>query len=158
MLTQSFFNGVIRCGGMGIRLVSDFSVVFSALGDTGGNVGAEVLGARKEGSASIINSSSSAIGGLEEEAAAVGWRVDEPVSFSSISPSSSWMSFCEGSAVLAFFLEIFLRFLRGAEMGALGWDEATCVTTMAARWIPGVVFSVKEKLTSQSQPSHILKR
>lgn len=140
MLTQSFFKGVIRCGGMGIRLVSDFSVVFSTSGDTGGNVGAEVLGARKEGSASIINSSSFAIGGLDEEAAAVGWRVDEPISFPSISPSSSCMSFCEGSALCAFFLKIFLRFLRGAEIGAFGWDKATCVTTMAARWMdPGVL-------------------
>lgn len=136
---------------MGIRLVSDFSVVFSALADKGGNVGAEVLGARKEGSASIINSSSSAIGGLDEEAAAVGWRIDGPVSFSSI---SSWMSFCEGSAVRAFFLEIFLRFFRGAEIGAFGWDEETCVTTMAARWIQGV-FSMEEKLQSQIGRAHV---
>ena len=61
MCSQSFFNGVIRCGGMGIRLVSDFKVNFSAPGATGANEGASVVvgGASCVRSVSIMSSSSS---------------------------------------------------------------------------------------------------
>ena len=58
--SQSFFSGVIRCGGMGIRLVSDFKVDFSAPGATGAKEGASVVGgANCVGSVSIMSSSSS---------------------------------------------------------------------------------------------------
>jgi len=60
MFSQSFFSGVMRWGGTGIRLVSDFKVVFSAPGATRGKDGAVLDGTKDEGSVSIIKASSSA--------------------------------------------------------------------------------------------------
>ena len=60
MLIQSFFSGDIRWGGIGIRLISDFSDVWSAEPVNAGNEGADEGGsAVTEGLVSIITSSSS---------------------------------------------------------------------------------------------------
>lgn len=61
MLIQSLFSGDIRCGGIGIRLISDFSEVWSAAPVRAGNEGTEVGAGPvvEEGLVSIISSSSS---------------------------------------------------------------------------------------------------
>jgi hypothetical protein len=41
MLTQSFLRGVIRCGGIGIRLRSDVREALNAEAGSGGKAGAE---------------------------------------------------------------------------------------------------------------------
>lgn len=60
MLIQSFFIGVMRCGGMGTRLVSVLDVVEESedLGRVGNDGAVEGVGA-DSGSTSIITSSSS---------------------------------------------------------------------------------------------------
>ena len=65
MFIQSFFRGVIRCGGIGTRLVSDFKDC-PADGGAGANTGASVGGATSAPSTSTsikISSSSAAAGG-----------------------------------------------------------------------------------------------
>ena len=95
-MSQSFFSGVILWGGIGIRLISDLRVVFSAPGVTGGNANAEddVFSDKTVGSVSIISSSSafdviiivgSASTSRDEEPAAA--RVDKVMSVSSSSLS-----------------------------------------------------------------------
>ena len=114
ILSQSFFRGVILWGGIGIRLISDLRVVFSAPGATGGNANAEVSSDKRVGSVSIIGSSStfaviivgSASISRDEEPAA---RVDKIMS---VSPSSS-LSRCEdeeGKVWVGFLRVIFLLF------------------------------------------------
>lgn len=104
MLIQSFFSGVIRCGGIGIRLVSDFRDVRKASAETGSNAGAaDVLGSEFS-STSIMSSSSalacSAVEGIES--------VIGSSSFIVSSPSSGADEEAVG------FFDILLRFFRGA--------------------------------------------
>ena len=112
-MSQSFLRGVIRWGGIGIRLVSDLSVVFSAPADTGENTNAEEVDGSR-GSVSIISSSSassstaavivvgSASTSKDEETAP---RV---MSISSFSLSTCWDE--EGWVWVGFLRVILLRF------------------------------------------------
>ena len=97
-MSQSFFRGVILWGGIGIRLISDLRVVFSAPAATGGNANAEeveVSSDKTVGSVSIIGSSlafaaiivGSASTSRDEVPAA---RVDKFMSVSSSSLSRCW--------------------------------------------------------------------
>lgn len=61
MFTQSFLSGVMRCGGIGILRISDFSVVRWAEAGRGGNVGAEDCAGSEDASVSIMTSSSSPV-------------------------------------------------------------------------------------------------
>ena len=96
-MSQSFFRGVILWGGIGIRLISDLRVDFSAPGATGGKANAEVevFSDKTVGSVSIMSSSSafgvdiiivgSASTSMDEGPAAA--RVDKVMSVSSSSLS-----------------------------------------------------------------------
>ena len=63
MFIQSFFRGVMQCGGISTRLVSGFNDC-PADGGTGANTGVSVGGATSGPSRSIRISSSSAVRGL----------------------------------------------------------------------------------------------
>lgn len=120
MFTQSFFSGVMRCGGIGTRRDSDLSRVFWAAADAGGNRGASVVVV--DGSASIISSSSSSLsvpalgfGKRDSEKPSGRSAVSVMSSISSLSLSLSWVVEEDGSeGVLGFGTAPFLRviFLR----------------------------------------------
>lgn len=114
ILIQSFFIGVMRCGGIGIRLVSDFRADCVADAGKAGKAGAELASRAGVGSISIIRSSSSAVlfefkGGITPE------------------DISSSPSICVVlAAVRAFFLFMLRRFLVADVFCS------TCATTMSA--------------------------
>lgn len=114
---QSFFRGVIRCGGIAIRLVSDFNLVLSAFWARGGNAGAEDTCGKSVGSVSIINASSSKSAGLEGIGGFAG------AAASPITSSSLAFSEIDKSAMRGAFREILRRFFRPdkVEVEDSGW-------------------------------------
>jgi len=102
----------MRWGGIGIRLVSDLSVVFSAPGATGGNANPEEVddgsSDKTVGSVSIISSSSFAVTAGSTSTSRDA-RVDEFImAVSSSSFSGCWDE--EGWGWAGFLRVIFLRF------------------------------------------------
>ena len=106
-LTQSFFKGVMRCGGMGILRISDLSADRCADAGRAGKAGASACDGA-DGSVSIITSSSwsfQLVSGCASSTAA------SPASPSAGADSTiSRSSAPSAGAVLAGFLDIFLRF------------------------------------------------
>lgn len=108
ILIQSFFSGVIRCGGIATRLVSDFRVVCRAEAGNGGKAGAEDSGTS---SVSIIKSSSSSPSGkfvgMFDSAVSSGISAESMSSSASIGSTTS-----TAPGVWAGFFDCLLRFLR----------------------------------------------
>lgn len=105
MLIQSFFRGVIRCGGIGIRLVSDFRDVRRASAETGSNAGAaDVLGSEFSSTSIMISSSGLVCSAVEGIVSVIG--------SSSVIVSSPSLRADEEEAVV--FFDFLLRFFRGA--------------------------------------------
>ncbi len=115
MFTQSFLSGVMRWGGIGIRRVSDLSVVFCALAGRGSNVGAADGCAMDVGSTSIISSSSSSLGTVSVMA----------LSLSLLSASCISSSWSPAGLGAPFFLPILRRFFLGAAalVDGVAWVE-----------------------------------
>ena len=121
MFTQSFFSGVIRWGGMGIRRVSDFfpAAEACAAADIGGNTGMPEVEGISVGSVSIMSSSSSPC--------CDGISCDpDPEGPSSLAMSSSFSIGSLGSAVLGVFF-IFLLVFFFATTCALDSAAATTI-------------------------------
>lgn len=110
---QSFLIGVMRCGGMATRRVSDFRTVRAADAGKAGKAGAEPISIVEVGSTSISKSSSSVV-----------W-FDFKGGTSAISSSPSTCCDDVVQAMRAFFfLLILLRFLDADVLCS------TCATTM----------------------------
>lgn len=125
-LIQSFFSGVIRWGGMGIRRVSDFfpAAEACAAADIGGNTGMPEVEGISVGSVSIMSSSSSSCcGGISCD--------PDPEGPSSLAISSSFSIGSLGSAVLGVFF-IFLLVFFFATTCALDSAAATTIFRKAS--------------------------
>lgn len=138
IFTHSFLSGVILCGGIGIRLISDLRLLLPTLAFTGGNAGAEdTWGSVVDvGLESIMSSSSgsvaiSSVTGFNASCCS-GTEFEEPSSTSSMSSSPpAGFGIVESGVVAEDFLCSFLRFfLRGATDALVGSGCVVWVTTI----------------------------